>query len=246
MPIVIGVLLALLWVFALRRWYRQAPTPLESVEHQQRALDALQHAASRARSRPGTERANSADVIPSRVPRDFRAPRSFAPIAVALVGTLVLAGVGAIWWVGRSTNDKQSATPATTAEHRHTAATSSTSTTTSSTTTTTLPPPALATITSSTSSTVAVSVTQPSFTVAIDASAPCWVRAQPSQPGTNPLFQRTLQAGETQPIPVTGGLDLRLGAANNVTLTVDGQPLALPKQTGQVLSVTFTGSSNGA
>jgi hypothetical protein len=246
MPVVIGVLLALLWVFALRRWYRQAPTPLESVEHQQRALDALQHAASRARTRPGSDRANAADVIPSRVPRDFRAPRSFAPIAVALVGTLVLAGVGAIWWVGRSPNDKQSATPATTAKHRRTAATSSTSTTTSTTTTTTAPPPALATITSASSSTVAVTVSQPSFTVAIDATAPCWVRAQPSQPGTNPLFQRTLQAGETQPIPVTGGLDLRLGAANNVTLTVDGQPLALPKQTGQVLSVTFTGSSNGA
>lgn len=246
MPVVIGILLALLWVFALRRWYRQAPTPLESVEHQQRALDALQHAASRARTRPGTERANAGDVIQSRVPHDFHAPRSFAPIAVALVGTLVLAGVGAIWWVGRSTNDKQSATAATSARHRRTASTTTTAPPTSTTTTTAAPPPALATITSSTSSTVAVTVTQPTFTVAIDATAPCWVRAQPAQAGTNPLFQRTLQAGETQAIPVTGGLDLRLGAANNVTLTVDGQPLALPKQTGQVLSVTFTGSSNGA
>ncbi len=245
MPVVIGVLLALLWLFALRRWYRQAPTPLESVEHQQRALDALQHAASRARTRPGAEHANPSDVIPSRVPRDFRAPRSFAPIAVALVGTLVLAGVGAVWWIGRSSSNKQSATPATSATHRRAVSTTTTTAPPTSTTTTTAPP-ALATITSQSSGSVTVSVNQPSFTVAIDASAPCWVRAQPTQQGTNPLFQRTLQAGETQAIPVTGGLDLRLGAANNVTLTVDGQPLALPKQTGQVLSVTFTGSTNGA
>jgi hypothetical protein len=247
MPVVIAVVLALLWVFALRRWYRQAPTPLESVEHQQRALDALQHAASRSRSGPPasatTTSTTSRPLQSISSARVGRPQRSLAPIAVALVGSLVLAGIGVAWWVGRDTTRKQSAS-APTSTTRH--ATTSTTVPPSTATAPTLPPVAHATITSQTGNGIMFSVDRPSFTLTVAASAPCWVRAQdPSQNGS-PLYEGTLRAGDSQPIQVNGSAVLRLGAANNVTLTLDGQPLSLPGQASNTLTLTLNGSTNGA
>jgi hypothetical protein len=264
MPVVIAVLVALLWVFALRRWYRQAPTPLESVEHQQRALDALQHAASRARtpSSPGTGR-------PAPMPplQGARPQRSWAPLVVAMAGTLLLVGVGAIWWVGRSSTNNQSAISATSPTTRARRPASTTTTTTAPPTTTTTAPIAHATITNQTTSSIVFAVDKPTYTVTIAATAPCWVRATASTASTTStptssagansssssssssqttVFEKTLQSGDTQPIPAVGTLQLRLGAANNVTLALDGQPVTLPTPIHNTLSLTFNGSTNGA
>jgi len=243
MPVVIAVLLALLWVFALRRWYRQAPTPLESVEHQQRALDALQHAASRSRSGPTPASGTTSRAIPAIPgPRGLRPERSLTPLAVALVGTLVLTGVGVAWWVGRSTHQKQSASPATATTHRPSASTTAPTTATTS----PLPPVAHATLTSQTGNAIVFTVDRPTFTVTVTATAPCWLRAQATQQSSAPLFEGTLHAGDAQPIQVNGSAVVRLGAANNVTLAIDGQPLAMPTQIGNTLTLTLNGSPNGA
>lgn len=243
MPVVIAVLLALIWVFALRRWYRQAPTPLESVEHQQRALDALQHAASRSRSdAPAAVPAGPARSAP--MPYISRTQRSLAPLAVALAVSLVLAGVGAIWWIGRNTNQKQAASVSTPTTHQTSATTAAPTATTSI----TAPPPpvAQASITSQANGAVTFAVNRSAYTLAIAATGSCWVRASdPNNTGT-PLFEQTLHAGDTQQIPVNGSVVLRLGAAKQVTITLDGQPLSIPDQTGSTLSLTFNGSANGA
>jgi len=60
------------------------------------------------------------------------------------------------------------------------------------------------------------------------------------------VFEKTLQSGDTQAIPAVGALQLRLGAANNVTLALDGQPVTLPTPVHNTLSLTFNGSTNGA
>ncbi|HEY7133766.1 MAG TPA: RodZ domain-containing protein [Acidimicrobiia bacterium] len=263
MPVVIAVLVALLWVFALRRWYRQAPTPLESVEHQQRALDALQHAASRARipTSPGP----TSRPAPMPPLHGGRPQRSWAPLVVAMAGTLLLVGVGAIWWVGRSSTNDQSAISATSPTTRARRPASTTTTTTAPPTTTTTAPIAHATITNQTSSSIVFAVDKPTFTVTIAATAPCWVRAtaptatasstSTSTSGSNSssgsssqttVFEKTLQSGDTQPIPAVGALQLRLGAANNVTIALDGQPVTLPTPVRNTLSLTFNGSTNGA
>lgn len=245
MPVVIAVLLALLWVFALRRWYRQAPTPLESVEHQQRALDALQHAASRSRSGPPAPPGAAGRPLSFSLPRGGRSERSLAPFVVALVGTLVLAGVGAIWWVGTNTNQKQASSSSTVTTGK-----AATTTTAPPTTTTTAPPAptvAHATLARQAGASVVYNVDRQTYTVAISASAPCWVRVQdPNNQNGTPLFEGTLHSGANQPIPINGSAMLRLGAANNVTLTLDGQPLQLPGQSGNTLTLTFNGSTNGA
>ena len=257
MPVLIAVLVALLWVFALRRWYRQAPSPLESVEHQQRALDALQHAASRARTGPAAP--NGATARSMAVPiQGSRAQRSWTPLIAAAVGTFLLVGVGAIWWVGRNSTDKQSAISATSPTSRARRSASSTTTTT-----TALPPVAHATITDQSSSAVVYAVDRPVFSVGIAASGPCWVRATAptgsvANPGSTPtstsrgsgsfqtVFEKTMRASDTQAIPVSGALQVQLGAANNVTVSLDGQPVALPAPARSTLRLTFNGSPNGA
>ncbi|MBV8952258.1 MAG: DUF4115 domain-containing protein [Actinobacteria bacterium] len=246
MPVVIAVLLALIWVFALRRWYRQAPTPLESVEHQQRALDALQHAASRSRTDLPT-------TAPQRSPRPItsspgnRTQRSLAPLGVALAGTLVLAGVGGIWWVGRNGTPKQAASSSTSTTGRR-ASTTTTAPPTSTTTTTPAPAVAQATLTNQSTGAATFTVDRPTFTLTIAASGACWVRAQDPNQSQNsaPLFEGTLHSGDTQPIPVNGSVVVRLGAAKQVALSIDGQPLTLPNQNGNTVDITLNGSTNGA
>jgi hypothetical protein len=243
MPVVIAVLLALLWVFALRRWYRQAPTPLESVEHQQRALDALQHAASRSRSGPPAPAA--AGDRPLRnvsLSSAGRPQRSLAPLGVALVGSLVLGGTGVAWWVGRDAKNKQSASTATSTTLR-----AATSTTVGPTTTTAAAPPvAHATLTRQTATALNFTVDRPAFILTVAASGRCWVRAQDANQSATALYEGVLRSGDSQPIQVNGSAVVRFGAANNVTLTLDGQPLSLPGQFTSTLTLTLNGSTNGA
>jgi hypothetical protein len=172
-----------------------------------------------------------------------RPQRSLAPLAVALVATLVLAGVGVAWWVGRDTTQKQSASAATSTTGH---ATTSTTLPPSTTTAPPLPPVAHATLARQTGNGVVFTVDRPSFTLTVAASAPCWVRAQDSSQNGAPIYEGTLRAGESQPIQVNGSAVLRLGAANNVTLALDGQPLPLPGQVGNTLTLTLNGSTNGA
>jgi hypothetical protein len=241
MPVVIAVCLALLWVFALRRWYRQAPTPLESVEHQQRTLDALQHAASRSRT-PGPAPVPGRPLRNISVARAGRTQRSLLPLGIALAGTLVLGGLGAVWWLGRDTTHNQAASPTRRTEPPTTTTTAPATTTT----TTTIPTVAQATVSRQSANGIELAVDRQTFTISVAATGRCWLRATDPNQTRSSLFEGILAAGDTRAIPVNGSAVLRLGAARNVTLTLDGQPLPLPGQIGNTLTLTFNGSTSGA
>ena len=65
------------------------------------------------------------------------------------------------------------------------------------------------------------------YTVAIDASGLCWVLAE-EVPSGQVLWTGTLQAGDSRSFSGSGTVQMRLGAASDVTVSVDGSPLALP------------------
>jgi hypothetical protein len=102
--------------------------------------------------------------------------------------------------------------------------------------TTTVPP----TIQPTTSSAVEAAYTAPAgnYTVALTATAPCWVEAEEVATGAV-VYTSTLTAGQSQQIPATGDLSVRLGAAFVVTVTLNGEPITLPAGHGSPFDVTF-------
>ena len=65
------------------------------------------------------------------------------------------------------------------------------------------------------------------YTVAIDASGLCWVLAE-EVPSGQVLWTGTLQAGNAKSFSASGTVHVRLGAASDVTVSVDGSSSALP------------------
>jgi hypothetical protein len=49
----------------------------------------------------------------------------------------------------------------------------------------------------------------------------------------------TLATGQTQSIAATGNLLIRLGAANDVSITLNGEPVLLPTGFGSPFNMTF-------
>jgi hypothetical protein len=74
--------------------------------------------------------------------------------------------------------------------------------------------------------------------VQLAASGSCWILASDSATGAV-LWEGTLQAGQTRQIPVAGGLFLRLGAAYNITVSLNGEPVVLPTGHNSPFDVTF-------
>jgi len=81
--------------------------------------------------------------------------------------------------------------------------------------------------TTSTSSSAAYGAPSSSYTVSLVATGPCWVDATEASTGTV-VWTGTLQTGQTQAVPATGSLNVRLGAANDVTVTLNGVPVVFP------------------
>jgi hypothetical protein len=76
------------------------------------------------------------------------------------------------------------------------------------------------------------------YTLQLVASGPCWILA--SEPSTGAvLWTGTLQAGDTKQIPAAGTLLVRLGAAFNVTVTLNGEPVVLPSDHGSPYNLNF-------
>jgi hypothetical protein len=65
-----------------------------------------------------------------------------------------------------------------------------------------------------------------SYTVTLDASGPCWVMATDARSGAV-VWTGTLSAGDRRPLPVTGGLVVRLGSST-VAISLNGAPVELP------------------
>jgi hypothetical protein len=91
----------------------------------------------------------------------------------------------------------------------------------------TVPPPLQVSPTTSTSSTAAYGAPAATFTVALQATGPCWVEATQTSTGAV-VWTGTLVSGQTHSIPGTGSLFLRLGAANDITVTLNGEKVLLP------------------
>jgi hypothetical protein len=76
------------------------------------------------------------------------------------------------------------------------------------------------------------------FTLTLAADGACWVEAKDPSTG-QVLWSGTLQAGQTQQVPGSGQLVVRLGDARNVTVTVGGRQVALPPGFDSVVDLTF-------
>ena len=63
--------------------------------------------------------------------------------------------------------------------------------------------------------------------VNLAATGLCWVDATEASTGAV-LWTGTLQTGQSRAIAATGSLVLRLGAANDVNVTLNGEPVVLP------------------
>jgi hypothetical protein len=64
------------------------------------------------------------------------------------------------------------------------------------------------------------------YALRIDATGLCWVMATEA-PG-QVLWTGTMSAGQSRTLTATGNVDLRLGAASDVDVALDGTPVQLP------------------
>jgi hypothetical protein len=76
------------------------------------------------------------------------------------------------------------------------------------------------------------------FTLTLAADGACWVEAKDPSSG-QVLWSGTLQSGQTQQVPASGQLVVRLGDAHNVTVTVAGRHVVLPTGFDSVVDLTF-------
>jgi hypothetical protein len=77
------------------------------------------------------------------------------------------------------------------------------------------------------------------YTVALRATGPCWVEATATSTG-DVVWTGTLATGQSQSIPATGSLFVRLGAANDVGVTLNGEPVLFPTGFQSPFDMTFT------
>jgi len=76
------------------------------------------------------------------------------------------------------------------------------------------------------------------YTVALDASGPCWVSATDGASGTV-LWTGTMTAGQSHSLSADGAVAVRLGAASDVTLSMDGRPVQFPAGFQSPFTATF-------
>ncbi len=76
------------------------------------------------------------------------------------------------------------------------------------------------------------------YTVAIHASALCWVMATDPTSG-RVVWTGTIAAGASRSLPDSGALALELGAPTDADVTVDGIPVQLPTGYRSPFTMTF-------
>jgi hypothetical protein len=93
--------------------------------------------------------------------------------------------------------------------------------------------------TASTADTAAYGTPSTSYTLGIQATGPCWVEATEVSSG-KVVWTGTLTPGQSHSIPASGNLLLRLGAANDVSVTMNGEPIVLPTGFHSPFDMSFT------
>ncbi len=115
--------------------------------------------------------------------------------------------------------------PNTTAQHRSSPPRKTSTHRRHSHTTVTAPPDVRPTAATAVSATYGVPST--GYTVELQATGPCWVEATATSTG-DVVWTGTLASGQSRSIPATGSLLLRLGAADDVSVTLNGEPVIMP------------------
>jgi hypothetical protein len=92
--------------------------------------------------------------------------------------------------------------------------------------------------TSATSSTAAYGAPATAYTVALSATGLCWVEATEASTG-KVVWTGTLLTGQTRSISSAGSLLVRLGAANDVSVTLNGEPVVLPSSFSSPFDMRF-------
>jgi hypothetical protein len=100
----------------------------------------------------------------------------------------------------------------------------------------TAPPQSQPTASSASSATYAAPAG--AFTVVLDATGQCWVMAVEAGTG-KVVWTGTMAAGQSQPLASTGTLKVTLGAASDVTMVLQGKPVALPAAFQSPFVATF-------
>jgi Domain of unknown function (DUF4115) len=105
---------------------------------------------------------------------------------------------------------------------------------------TTIPPPPELQPSSGSSSTSGVYVApSTAYTVDLRATGLCWVQATQASTGAI-VWTGTLESGQTRAIAATGSLFLRLGAANDVDVSVNGEQVLMPTGFQSPFDMNFT------
>jgi hypothetical protein len=159
-------------------------------------------------------------------------------MAVIFVAAVVVAGVQL---AGGGNPSRTSATTTTVHTGGRGGGTGTTSTTTSSTTPTTT---TLATIVPLTTSASDVSYRAPatSYTLAFQASGPCWVGIQQTAGGPW-VWEETVQAGQQATYSASGAVVVRLGSPTMIKIAVDGITVQLPPSNVQAYNLSFSPSA---
>lgn len=179
---------------------------------------------------------------PGRSPRSERERlvrrRATAGMVVVFVAAVVVASVQL---AGGGSPARTSATTTTTTHVRGRGAGSPTTTTSSTAPTTTT---TLATIVPLTTSASDVSYRAPatSYTLAFQASGPCWIGIQQTAGGPW-VWEETVQAGQQATYRASGAVVVRLGAPTLVKVAVDGITVQLPQSNVQAYNLSFSPSA---
>jgi hypothetical protein len=80
------------------------------------------------------------------------------------------------------------------------------------------------------------------YTVAVDASASCWVMATDPSTG-HTVWAGTVAPGASHSLSVTGNLEIQLGAPTDASVTMNGKPVQLPAGFRSPFNVIFVASA---
>jgi len=103
-------------------------------------------------------------------------------------------------------------------------------------------PPRVFTPTKPTAYSATYAAPSSTYTVAIAATAPCWVMATDPATG-HVVWAGTVAAGESHSLSVTGNLGVQLGAPSDASVTMDGQPVTFPAGFRSPFNLTFQAAS---
>jgi len=151
--------------------------------------------------------------------------------ALAAVGVVVVAVVLGIVFTTGGRNAAGGAAPTTAPRHSPPSSLVATTTPNTSSTTVAVPTPLVAL----TPNGATVTMRAP-FRLTLTASGLCWV--QITDPTGARLFSTTMQAGQSQDVPVTRPVTLQLGNAPEMTLAIDGAAIT-PSTLARVANIAF-------